>query len=157
MASEQVRAIGDGTTGAILSAIIAALVFHWQVKHWSHWIPTKIGEKGKKQLLEEYRSTIRIAKALSIAGFLMGCLFYATDQMGNHDWRGLGIGLGLASFLPVAYIVVTNIRHGTEKIKEAMVAFVIDQKTPPKVLFIFMGLCFIGGVASVVSLVLRPL
>lgn len=87
----------------------------------------------------------------------MGCLFYATGRMGNHDWRGLGIGAGLASFLPVSYIVAANIMHGTERIKEAMVAFVIDQKTPPKVLFIFMGLCFIGGVASVVSLVLRPL
>jgi hypothetical protein len=157
MSGEQIRAIGVGPIGAILSAIIAALVFHWQVKHWSRWIPTKVGEKGKKELLEEYRSTIRIAKALSIAGFLMGCLFYATGRMGNHDWRGLGIGAGLASFLPVSYIVAANIMHGTERIKEAMVAFVIDQKTPPKVLFIFMGLCFIGGVASVVSLVLRPL
>lgn len=157
MSAEQIRAIGCGPIGAILSAIVASLVFHWQVKHWSRWIPAKVGEKGKKQLLQENKGTIGIAKALSIAGFLIGCLFYATGRMGNHDWRGLGVGVGLASFLPVSYIVVANIMHGTERIKEAMVAFVIDQKTPPKVLFIFMGICFIGGVASGVSLVLRPL
>jgi hypothetical protein len=157
MSVEQIRAIGYGPIGAILSAIIASLVFHWQVKHWSRWIPTKVGEKGKKQLLEEYKSTIRIAKTLSIAGFLIGCLFYATGWMGAYDWRGLGVGAGLASFLPVSYIVAANIMHGTERIKEAMVAFVIDQKTPPKVLFIFMGLCFVGGVVSAVSLLLRPL
>ncbi len=157
MTGEQIRAIAVGPIGAILSAIIASLVFHWQVKHWSRWIPTKVGEKGKKQLLEEYRNTIRTAKALSIAGFLIGCLFYVTGWMGNHDWRGLGIGAGLASFLPVSYIVAATIMHGTERMKEAMVAFVIDQKTPPKVLFVFMGLCFVGGVASAVSLLLRPL
>jgi hypothetical protein len=157
MSGEQIRAIGNGTTGAILSAIIAGLIFQWQIKHWSRWIPAKVGEKGKKQLLEEYKITIQRATMLSIAGFLIGCLFYVTDWLADHDWRGLGVGLGLASFLPVFYIVAVTIMHGGEKVKEAMVAFVIDQKTPPKVLFIFMGLCFIVGVASVVSLLLRPL
>jgi ABC-type transport system involved in cytochrome c biogenesis permease subunit len=156
MSAEQIRAIGCGPIGAILSAIIASLVFRWQVKHWSRWIPTKVGEKGKKQLLEEYKSTIRIAKALSIVGFLIGCLFYASGWLGKYDWRGLGVGGGLASFLPVSYIISANIMHGTERIKEAMVAFVIDQKAPAKVLFVFMGLCFVGGVVSAVSLLHNP-
>ena len=93
-----------------------------------------------------------MAKTLSIAGCLIGCLFYATGRMHDNDWRGLGIGAGLASLLPVCYIVAANMMHGTERIKEAMVAFVIDQKTPAKVLFVFMGLCFVAGVVSVVSL-----
>jgi ABC-type transport system involved in cytochrome c biogenesis permease subunit len=156
MSAEQIRAVGCGPIGAILSAIIASLVFRWQAKHWSHWIPVKVREKGKKQLLEEYKSTIWIAKALSIGGFLIGGLFYANDWMDKYDWRGLGVGCGLASFLPVSYIVAANIIHGAEGVKEAMVAFVIDQKTPPKVLFAFMGLCFIGGVVSAVSLLHKP-
>jgi hypothetical protein len=154
MTVEQMRAISVGPVGAIVSAIIASLVFQWQVKHWSRWIPTKVGEKGKKQLLEEYRNTIQIAKVFSILGFLIGCFFYATGRMGGHDWRGLGIGVGLASFLPISYVVAANIMHGTEKVKEAMVAFVIDQKTPSKVLFVFMGLCLAAGVASAIRLLL---
>jgi len=66
--------------------------------------------------------------------------------MGDHDWRGLGIGFGLMSFLPVAYIAAANISHGTERIKEAMVAFVIDQKTPTKVLFIYIGIMHLTNV-----------
>jgi hypothetical protein len=52
--------------------------------------------------------------------------------MSDHDWRGLGVGAGLASFLPVSYIVAANMMHGTERVKEAMVAFVIEQKLPPR-------------------------
>ena len=37
----------------------------------------------------------------------------------------MGIAFGLAVSLPVAYVVVANIMHGTEKVKEALVAFVI--------------------------------
>jgi hypothetical protein len=156
MSAEQIRAIACGPVGAILSAIIGSFVFHWLVKRWSRWIPTKVGEKGKKQLLQEYKNTLRIAKALSIGGFMIGFLFYASGWMDDHDWRGLGVGAGLASFLPVFYIVAANITHGAEGIKEAMVAFVIDQKTPTKVLFLLMGFCFVGGVVSAVSLLYKP-
>jgi len=157
MSDEQIRAIGCGPVGAILSATIASLFFHWQVKRWSRWIPTKVSGKGKKRLLEEYKGIIRTAKALSLAGFLIGYLFYASGRMNKHDWRGLGVGMGLACFLPVFYIVTANILHGSERIKEAMVAFIIDQKTPTIVLFVFMGLCFVGGVVSAISLLFRPL
>ena len=157
MSVEQIRSIGCGPIGAVFSAIIAALIFHWQVRHWSRWIPSKCGDKGKDQLLKEFKNTNRIAKAFAVVGALIGMLFYTNHWISDYDWRGLGIGAGLASFLPVSYIVAANIMHGTERIKEAMVAFVIDQKTPPKVLFVFMGLCFVWGVASAVSLLLRPL
>ena len=150
------RTIGCGPIGAIASAMVASLVFHWQVKRWSRWIPEKSGKKKKNQLLKEYKNTLRAAKALSLAGFLIGLLCYKTGWLGGHDWRGAGIAFGLACFLPVAYIMLANIRHGTERIKEAMTAFVIDQKTPPKVLFVLMVLCFFGGVISVISLRLHP-
>jgi hypothetical protein len=154
--TEQIRSIVCGPIGAIASAIVGSIVFHWQVKQWSRWIPTKVGEKGKKQLLDENKITIRTAKTLSVAGVFIGLLFYSSHWLSDNDWRGLGVGIGLASFLPIAYIVGANIMHGTEKVKEAMVAFVIDQKTPRMVLFIFMGICFVAGVLSSVSLLLRP-
>jgi hypothetical protein len=156
MSAEQIRAIGCGPIGAILSAIIASLVFRWQVKHWTRWIPTKVGEKGKKQLIEENKNANRIAKAFGLLGISAGSLFYINHWISDYDWRGLGIGAGLMAFLPIAYILMANIMHGTERIKEAMVAFVIDQKTPTKVLFFFMGLCFVGGVVSAVSLLRKP-
>jgi hypothetical protein len=152
MSTEQIRAVGCGPILAILSAIVASVVFRWQVQRWSHWVPTKVGEKGKKQLLQENKDTIRIAKALSFFGFCVGCFFYVTGRMSKYDWRGLGVGGGLACFLPILYIIVKNITQGNEKMKEAFVAFVIDQKTPTKVLFAFMGVCLVGGVVSVVSL-----
>lgn len=148
---------GEQIIGAVLSALIASLLFHWQVKHWSRWIPANVGKKGKKQLLKENRSTLQIARAISIGGFLGGVIFYATGLMGDHDWRGLGIGLGLMVFLPVSYILAANVTRGSEKIKEAIVAYIIVQKTPPVVLFILSGLCFVGGVVSAVSLLLHPL
>jgi len=155
MSAEEIRSIGCGPIGAVISAVIASLFFHWQVKRWSRWMPTKVGEKGKKHLLKEYRSTVRTAKTISLIGLFIGWLFYITHLINDHDWRGLGIGAGLMAFLPIAYIVAANIMHGTEKVKEALVAFVIDQKTPPKALFVFIGLCFVLGVVSAISLLLR--
>jgi hypothetical protein len=68
----------------------------------------------------------------------------------------MGIAFGLMASLPVGYIVAGNVMHGTESVKEALVAFVIDQRTPPKVLFVFIGICFITGVICAVSLLLQP-
>lgn len=60
------------------------------------------------------------------------------------------------AFLPVAFIIVANIMRGTEKVKEALVAFAMDQRTPPKVLVVLMGICFITGAICAISVLLRP-
>ena len=155
--AERIRSIGCGPIGAILSAILASIVFHWQVRHWSRWIPTKFGEKEKDQLLKEYKNTNRIAKVFGLAGLFTIFLYYKGHSTTERDWRGIGIAVGLMASLPVAYIVAANIMHGTEKVKEAMVAYVIDSKTPPKVLFVFIGICFIIGVVSATSLLVQLL
>jgi drug/metabolite transporter (DMT)-like permease len=156
MTAEHIRSIGCGPIGAFASAIVGSLVFHWQVRRWSHLIPTNAGKKDTKHLLAEYKNTNRIAKAFSLAGIFVGILFYSTHWLSDYDWRGLGVGVGLACFLPVAYIVAANVMRGTEKLKEAMIAFVIDQKAPPKVLFIFIGICSIAGVVCAISLLFQP-
>jgi hypothetical protein len=153
MNAEQIRSVGCGPVGAIISALIASIVFHWQAKRWSTWIPTKVWKKGRELLLEENKSTLRIAKVLSVVGLCTGCLFYA-GWISKYDWRGLGLGFGLACFLPITYIVLANVKSGAERIKEAMVALAIADKTPTKVFFALSGLCLIGGVASAVSLLL---
>ena len=157
MSAEQIRSIGCGLIGAMISAIIASLIFNWQVKHWFRWIPSKFGEKEKIQLLKEHKNTNRIAKVFGLAGLFTMLLYYRKGHwMTGGDWRGVGIAFGLMAFLPVAYIVAANAMHGTEKVKEALVAFVIDQRTPPKVLFVFIGICFIVGVICAINLLLRP-
>jgi len=157
MSAEQIRSIGCGPIGALISVIIASLIFHWQAKHWSRWIPSKFGRKEKIQLLKEYKKTNRIAKVFGLAGLFTMLLYYRKGHlMTGSDWRGIGIAFGLLAFLPVAYIVAAKVMHGTERVKEALIAFVIDQQTPPKVLFTFMGICFIIGVICTISLLPQP-
>jgi hypothetical protein len=157
MSAEQIRSIGCGPIGAVISAIIASLIFNWQVKRWSHRIPTNFGVKKKDQLLKEYKNTNRIAKIFGVVGLFTMLLYYRKNhEMTGSDWRGIGIAIGLMAFLPVAYIVVSNVMHGPEKMKEALVAFVIDQRTPPKVLFVLIGICLITGVICAISVLLQP-
>jgi hypothetical protein len=155
MSAEQIRAIGCGPIGALISAIIGSLIFNWQVKRWSHRISSKFGNKQKNQLLKEYKNTNLIAKTFGLVGISFGFLYYK-GRWTNDDWRGLGIAVGLMCFLPVAYVVTANIRHGTEKVKEALVAFIINERTPPRVLFLFIGICIIVGVICTISCLLHP-
>jgi hypothetical protein len=158
MNAEQIRSIACGPIGALFSAIIGSVIFNWQAKRWSHRVPTKFGKKEKIQLLREYKKTNQIAKVFGLAGLSTMLLYYwKQGEMTGSDWRGIGIALGLATFLPVAYIAGANIVHGTEKVKEALVAFVIAQRTPPKVLFGIIGIFFIIGMICALSvLVQRP-
>jgi hypothetical protein len=149
--------MGCGLIGAVLSAVIASLIFNWQVKRWSPRIPSRFGEKEKDQLLKEYRNTNRIAKIFGLAGLFSAFVYYRGRSTTGSDWRGLGIAFGLAAFLPVAYVIAVNFMGGTERVKEALVAFVIDQRTPPKVLFIVIGICFITGLVCAISVLLQPL
>ncbi len=157
MSAEQIRTIGCGPIGALISAIIGSLIFNWQARRWTHRIPSKFGKKEKDQLLKEYGNTNRIAKVFALAGLFTALGYYrGQHEMTGRDWRGLGIALGLMCFLPVAYIVAANIIHGAKKVKEALVAFIISERTPPKVLVIFIGVCCIIGMICAVSCLLQP-
>jgi hypothetical protein len=157
MSAEEIRSIGCGPIGALISAIIGSLIFNWQTRRWSHLIPSKFGKKEKDQLLKEYKNTNRIAKVFGMLGISTMLLFYRKqNETTGSDWRGIGIAVGLMAFLPVAYVVAANIFKGTKKVKEALVAFIINQRTPPKVLFVFIGACSITGIICAISLLLQP-
>jgi integral membrane sensor domain MASE1 len=157
MSAEQIRSIGCGPIGALISAIIGSLIFNWQVRRWSHRIPSNFGQKEKNQLLKEYKNTNRIARVFALAGLYTMLLYYRKEhEMTGSDWRGIGIAIGLMAFLPVAYIIAANVMHGTEKVKEALVAFLIYERTPPKEMFIFIGICFITGLICAISVLLQP-
>ena len=153
--AEQIRSIVRGPIGGLILGIIACSIYNWQVKRWSRWIPTGFGKKGKVQLLEEYQSTHRIANVLAMVGLLTGSLYYRKNHwMTGSDWRGIGIAMGLMTFLPVAYIVAASIRHGTERVKEALIAYVIRNRAPTKVFIIVVGIFFIIGVICAISVLL---
>ena len=157
MSAEEIRSIGCGPIGALISTVIVSSIFNWQVKRWSHLMPMKFGHKKKDELLKEYKNTNRIAKIFGMAGLSTMLLYYRKqNEMTGSDWRGIGIAVGLMAFLPVAYVVAANIFGGTEKVKEALVAFIINQRTPPKVLFVFIGVCSITGIICAISLLLQP-
>jgi hypothetical protein len=156
MSAEEIRSIGCGPIGAFFSAMIASLIFNWQVRRWSHRIPSEFGGKGKNRLLKENKNTNQIAKAFVPIGLFFPLLYYKGQQTTGKDWRGLGIALGLMCFLPVAYVVAANAMRGSERVKEALVAFVISERTPPKVLFTFIGVGFIIGVICAISWLIQP-
>jgi len=121
-------------------------------------MPTGFGNKGKVQLLKEYQTTHRIANVLGMVGLLTGLLYYRKNHwMTGSDWRGIGIAIGLAVTLPVAYIVAANIRYGTERVKEALVAFVNRNRMPTKVFIVFVGIFFINGVICAISVLLQTM
>jgi hypothetical protein len=153
---DQIRSIGCGPIGAVVSAILASLIFNWQAKRWSRWVPLKCGKKDKDQLLKEYKNTNRIAKIIGAAGLFGGLLYYRGHWTTGADWRGMGIAFGLMAFLPVCYIAAAGCISDGKSVREAMVAFVIDQRTPPKVLFVLIGICFITGLICAISVLIEP-
>lgn len=156
MSAEQIRSIGNGPIGAILSALVASIIFHWQVRCWAHRMPTKFGKKDKDRLLSEYKMTNRIAKVFGLAGIATLFVYYRGQSSTGKDWRGLGIAWGLACSLPVFYVVMANIGRGADKVKEALVAFVVDQITPPKVLFGIIAISVMIGLACAISCLFYP-
>ena len=154
--AEQIRSIVRGPIGGLILGIIACSIYNWQVKRWSRWIPTGFGKKDKVQLLKEYQTTHRIANVLAMVGILTSLLYYRKNHwMTGSDWRGLGIAIGLMTFLPVAYIVAANIRYGGERVKEALVAYVIRNRVPPKMFIVFVGIFFIIGAICAISVLLQ--
>ena len=154
--AEQIRSIVRSPIDGLILGIIACSIYNWQIKRWSRWIPTGFGEKGKAQLLEEYQTTHRIANVLAMVGLLTGSLYYRKNHwMTGSDWRGIGIAMGLMTFLPVAYIVAVSVSYGSEKVKEALVAYVIRNRMPTKVFIVFVGIFFITGAICAISVLLQ--
>lgn len=138
----------------ILSAIVGTAIACWLKTRWSRWVPVHFGAKNKKQLLKQYGNSIKVAHGLTVFGFCAGVFPYFTGWMSKYDWRGLGVGFGLACFLPLAYFVATNANKGDDAIKESLIAYAIWQRTPPRLLFMLMGLACIAGAVSAACLLI---
>jgi hypothetical protein len=142
------------TIRPILSGILGAIIVGWLFTKWAKWVPATVGGKGREQLLKEHKGTLRVANAFSLSGLCVGLLCYWSDWLGDHDWRGAGLGAGLTALLPILCMVVANAARGPLAIKECMVPYAIAQKTPIALLFTLMALLILGGVLSAVSLFL---
>ena len=142
------------TIRPIFSGILGAIIAGWLFTKWAKWVPATVGAKGREQLLKEHKATIRTANVLSLSGLCAGLLCYWSGWLGDHDWRGAGLGAGLMALLPILCLVGANVAQGAGAIKECMVTYAIAQKTPTVLLFTVMALLIFAGVLSAVSLFL---
>lgn len=156
MSADQIQSFAKGQEAAYASAFIGSIVFHWMVRKWSRWIPVKVGQKGRVQLLKEHKNAIWTGKALTVTGIIVIMVGIKLGRLNNHDWRLIGLVLGMAGVIPVACMLATNVGRGAERIKEGMVALAISEKTPPGVLMWFIAFCFVAGLASTASLFFWP-
>lgn len=140
------------TLRPILSGLIGATVAAWLVTKWARWVPQKVGQKGREQLLNEHKTAIRLANVLGFSGMLLGLGCYLSGWLPDNDWRGAGLGVGLWSVLSVGSLAATSVARGSEAVKESLVAYAISQQTPAWVLFGLLGLFFIAGVMAAMSL-----
>jgi hypothetical protein len=82
-------------------------------------------------------------------------LSYKFGLLGQHDWRGLGVGLGLMAILPLSYVFAVNASQGSDAVKEVLVTMSISEKTPVRLYFGLLAACVLAGVLSSVSLILK--
>ena len=142
-----------GIAVAVAFSIVGSLVSAWLARKLSRWIPCGFGKRKRGHLLNKYWTTLCVANALSFAGILTGGGFYYHGWLSKYDWRGLAIGMGLACFLPVFYVVLVNVKHGREAVKECLVAYAIDVKSPPDVLIVVMSIMVVAGIVAAASLI----
>ena len=135
----------------IIAGLAGSLIAGWLKTKWDRWVPATVGAKGRDLLLKENGRTVQVAKALIAVGLGLGLLCYWSGWLNDRDWRGLGIGLGLMSALPIGYMVVARARRGAEAVKECWVAFAISERTPTGLLFVLMSLMLIAGLISAAS------
>jgi hypothetical protein len=148
----ELQALACGPAGAYISALVASLVFGWQAKKWARWVPQRVGKKGRDRLLQENKTVIQLAKALTVAGTGMLLLGIKLGWLGDNDWHVVGLFLGLLGILPLMTLLASGLGRGKEAFQEAMVAFAISERTPPGVLIGFMAVFGVIGLVSVISL-----
>jgi hypothetical protein len=140
------------TIRPFLSGIIGALIAGWLTTRWARWVSVSVGGKGREQLLQEHKVTLRVANVLSLSGLLAALPCYWSGWLSDHDWRGLGLGAGLMALLPIGFITLVSASRGSERIKECLVTYAISQKIPTAWFFAAMALLIVGGVISAFSL-----
>lgn len=139
------------TIRPIISGLVGATVATFLGLKWSKRLPLAGNQSEQKELLRIQKNTIRIANVGAGIGMITGLILYLGGFSSDTDWRGLGLCLGLMSFLPSVVIVIANISKGIEGIKDGFNAYAISQKAPVVFLYPVMLLMIFAGLWAIVA------
>lgn len=141
------------TIRPVISGLIGAAIAGWLAAKWSQRLPHAKNSRKQRALVEEQGLVLRWANIGAGLGVGIGLLLYVGGFLDQHDWRGLGLCLGLTALLPMMVIAVGNLRGGPQAIKNGFLAFAVVQKTPAKLLFPLIGLMIAAGVWAALAFV----
>lgn len=145
---DEIRPFLSGVIGAIISLFLARV--------FSKWLPKTYNGKPKEKLKGEYGLKIKVANILAFIGISIGFSLYFFNCLPRNDWRGIGVGFGLMSMLPMFWLIGSSISNGLPSVKESFAAFAICQNTPFILLYGFMIFCSLIGIVAIVSLFISP-
>jgi hypothetical protein len=133
----------SGAIGGALAALFCSA--------WAKWVPTVCNRKGADTLLRQNRGGIILANVLFFAGLSLAIAVYVWGYFPSNDWRGFGLGAGIAFTAPLVVLLLSALVVGRDP-REALVAFAISQKTPMVALYRLLVSGAVMLVASVASL-----
>lgn len=136
----------------VLSGIAGAIIAWWLAVNWSRWIPTQVGTKDERALIAENRWRILVANLMSFGVIVIGILVISNGTVEPTNWAAGGLVFGLVFVAPVAFLYVSTVHLGSERVQQVFVAFAINQRTPMVVLYGLVVLAFVALCVSVAVL-----
>lgn len=132
----------------ILSALLGGALAWWLGRVCARWLPRVINGKSAPTLLRENRTVVRGANGVFMASLLATLLLYGLGVFDRYDWRGAGLGFGMALTGPLLVLLVTA-TFRRRPVTEILAAYALSQKTPITAL---AGLFGFGVVLFLLSL-----
>ena len=136
----------------ILSGLVGAAISGWLLQSLSKWVPRVSNGKTAEALVSENRARIYAANSLFFLGIAGALFVYQRGYFPRNDWRPVALGFGSGCVAPVLFLFFSTISKGSQKVREAFVAYAISQKTPPLLLYSLMSLGFIAFFVGLASL-----
>jgi hypothetical protein len=133
----------------VLSGLIGGVITIWLLKKLASSVPETCGLKTADELTRENKPKILACNILFFATIAIGVALYRFGYFDRNDWRGLLLIFGLATVAPMLFLVLSAIGGGSQRVKEAFVAYAIAQRVPPAVLY---GCLTLGAVCLFVVL-----
>ena len=134
-----------GIFGTILSLLLA-----WGVRKY---LPSRIPNDRVEHICKVYEKRISVANLSSVFGFILGIMLYFFGIVPRNDWRGLGVGMGLISILPLSYFLFILKIRTIDGLIEIIDAFGIIHKTPRFLMYALFSSFLIIGLITVYTFI----
>jgi len=134
----------------IVSGVLGAVVAVWLGRSWARWVPVECARKSASVLKKEHRVGILVANGLFLLGLLGAVFLYQPGYFARNDWRPAGLGFGVATTAPLAWLYTYAVVTG-RRVTEVYVAYSMSEQTPPRVLYGIMSagvICLFVTLAS---------